>query len=63
MSSTGAFVYTQAASLPEELLPRLREATQKVNFDFDKDFTITDNTCQVRILLSIGLYMTKKILV
>eukprot|EP00816_Leptocylindrus_hargravesii_P011725 CAMPEP_0196815424 /NCGR_PEP_ID=MMETSP1362-20130617/49672_1 /TAXON_ID=163516 /ORGANISM="Leptocylindrus danicus, Strain CCMP1856" /LENGTH=489 /DNA_ID=CAMNT_0042192373 /DNA_START=8 /DNA_END=1477 /DNA_ORIENTATION=+ len=43
----GAVVYTPAASLPEELIPRLREAAQKVNFDFDKDFTITDNTCQV----------------
>lgn len=41
----GAVVYTQAASLPESLLPRLREAAKKVNFDFDKDFTITDNSC------------------
>jgi violaxanthin de-epoxidase len=41
----GVVVYTRDAALPMELLPRLRAAAQKVNFDFDKDFTITDNTC------------------
>lgn len=42
----GAVVYTRDAKLPESLLPRLREAAKKVNFDFDKDFDITDNTCK-----------------
>jgi violaxanthin de-epoxidase len=41
----GAVVYTRAASLPPSLLPRLRAAASKVNFDFDKDFVVTDNTC------------------
>lgn len=41
----GAVVYTRDSKLPEELMPRLREAAKKVNFDFDKDFTVTDNTC------------------
>ena len=41
----GAVVYTRAASLPPELLPRLRTAAAKVGFDFDQDFTVTDNTC------------------
>lgn len=43
----GAVVYTRDAALPESLLPRLREAAKKVNFDFDKDFTLTDNSCKV----------------
>jgi violaxanthin de-epoxidase len=42
----GAVVYTRDAKLPESLLPRLREAAKKVNFDFDKDFALTDNTCK-----------------
>jgi violaxanthin de-epoxidase len=41
----GAVVYTRDSKLPEELLPRLREAARKVNFDYDKDFKATDNTC------------------
>lgn len=41
----GAVVYTRDSKLPEELRPRLREAAKKVKFDFDKDFTVTDNTC------------------
>ena len=41
----GAVVYTRYAKLPPEIIPRLREAAKKVNFDFDKDFTATDNTC------------------
>ena len=41
----GAVVYTRDSKLPEELIPRLREAAKKVNFDFDKDFAVTDNTC------------------
>lgn len=42
----GVVIYTRASKLPEELIPRLRKAAEKVNFDFDKDFTITDNTCK-----------------
>ena len=41
----GVFVYTRDAQLPESLIPRLRIAANKVGFDFDKDFTVTDNTC------------------
>jgi len=43
----GAVVYTRDAQLPESLRPRLREAAKKVGFDFDKDFTVNDNTCRV----------------
>jgi len=39
-------VYTRDAKLPESLKPRLREAAKKVNFDFDKDFDVTDNSCK-----------------
>jgi len=42
----GAVVYTRDAKLPESLKPRLREAAKKVNFDFDKDFDVTDNSCK-----------------
>jgi violaxanthin de-epoxidase len=45
----GAFVYTRDRALPPELLPRMRIAAQKVGFDFDKDFTITDNTCPTEL--------------
>ncbi len=41
----GVVVYTRDSKLPQELIPRLREAAKKVNFDYDKDFTETDNTC------------------
>ena len=41
----GVVVYTRDSKLPESLIPRLRVAAEKVGFDFDKDFTITDNTC------------------
>jgi len=44
----GAVVYTRESRLPDSLIPRLRESVKKVNFDFDKDFTITDNTCRVQ---------------
>jgi len=43
----GAVVYTRDAKLPDSLLPRLREAAKKVNFDFDKDFSINDNSCKM----------------
>lgn len=42
----GAVVYTRDSKLPPALLPRLRAAAEKVKFNFDKDFTLTDNTCQ-----------------
>jgi violaxanthin de-epoxidase len=41
----GAVVYTRDSKLPTELIPRLREAAKKVNFDYDKDFKANDNTC------------------
>jgi violaxanthin de-epoxidase len=41
----GVFVYTREPKLPESLIPRMRIAAQKVGFDWDKDFTVTDNTC------------------
>jgi violaxanthin de-epoxidase len=41
----GAFVYTRDSKVPPELLPRLRAAAKKINYDYDKDFTETDNTC------------------
>lgn len=43
----GAVVYTRESKLPESLLPRLRESAKKIGYDFDKDFSLTDNTCQV----------------
>jgi len=42
----GVVVYTRDAKMPPELIPRLKEAAKKVNFDWDKDFTLTDNTCK-----------------
>lgn len=42
----GVVVYTRDARLPESLIPRIKEAVTKVNFDFDRDFVITDNTCK-----------------
>lgn len=42
----GAVVYTRDSKLPPELIPRLREAAKKINFDYDKDFAETDNTCK-----------------
>ena len=41
----GVVVYTRDAALPKSIVPRLRVAAQKVGFDFDRDFTITDNSC------------------
>jgi len=43
----GAFVYTREAKLPDSLLPRLRVAAKKIGYDYDKDFTATDNSCKV----------------
>jgi hypothetical protein len=43
----GAVVYTRNTKLPEVLLPQLREAAKKVNFDFDSDFKKTNNLCKV----------------
>jgi violaxanthin de-epoxidase len=43
----GAVVYTREAQLPPVLLPRLREAARRANpkWEFDRDFTVTDNSC------------------
>lgn len=38
-------VYSRAKDLPATIIPQLREAAAKVNLDFDKQFTTTDNTC------------------
>jgi violaxanthin de-epoxidase len=45
----GAVVYTRDAKLPTSLIPRLRAAAQKVGFDFDRDFTVTDNSCPTEL--------------
>merc|ERR1719491_1780201 len=42
----GVVIYTRDSKMPPELIPRLKEAAKKVNFDWDKDFKLTDNTCQ-----------------
>lgn len=41
----GATVYTRDSKMPESLRPRLRAAAAKVNYDFDRDFSLTDNSC------------------
>ena len=56
----GAVVYTRAAALPESLIPRLRAAAQKVGFDFDKDFTVTDNSCPSELSESEKLLLREK---
>jgi len=43
----GVVVYTRDAKLPESIIPRLRVAAKKVGFDYDKDFTATDNSCKI----------------
>jgi len=43
----GVVVYTRTAKLPDELIPRLRAAAAKVNFDYDKDFGACDNSCSL----------------
>lgn len=44
----GVFIYTRDAKFPEQLRPRMEAAAKKVGYDFNKDFTLTDNTCQVQ---------------
>jgi len=44
----GVVVYTRASKLPPELVPRLQKAAEKVRFNFDRDFTLVDNTCQAQ---------------
>ena len=56
----GVVVYTRASKLPEELLPRLREAAQKVGFDYDRDFTATDNTCPATLSEGEALLLREK---
>jgi violaxanthin de-epoxidase len=40
----GAVVYTSAAKLPKEIIPRLEAAAKKVGHDWS-EFTVTDNSC------------------
>lgn len=40
----GAVVYTKADLLPQEYIPELREAAEKVGLDWDQ-FVVTDNRC------------------
>merc|ERR1712157_590492 len=42
----GMVIYTRASSFPKELHDRMVTAVSKVNYDFDKDFVLTDNTCK-----------------
>ena len=56
----GVVVYTRAAALPTELIPRLREAARKVNFDWDRDFTVTDNTCPSELSAGEKLLLREK---
>lgn len=56
----GAVIYTPAKQLPEELIPRLREAAKKVNMDWDKEFVITDNSCPVAPSAGESLVMREK---
>jgi len=42
----GVVIYTRDSKLPDDILPRVRAAAEKVGFDFDKDFEVTDNTCR-----------------
>merc|ERR1711983_524008 len=42
----GCVVYTRASAFPQSIHDRVATAVSKVNnWDFEKDFTITDNTC------------------
>jgi violaxanthin de-epoxidase len=41
----GAFIYTTSPTLPEAIRPRLLKAAAAIHYDFDKDFTVTDNSC------------------
>jgi violaxanthin de-epoxidase len=56
----GVVVYTRDAKLPTQLLPRLREAAKKVNFDFDKDFELTDNSCPTNLSAGERLVLREK---
>ena len=42
----GAVVYSPERTIPPEVLDNIRTDAQKVNLDFDKQFTITDNKCE-----------------
>jgi len=56
----GVVVYTRDAALPQSLLPRLRTAAQTVGFDFDRDFTLTDNSCPSELSSSESLLLKEK---
>jgi violaxanthin de-epoxidase len=58
----GVVVYTRQAALPKELIPRLRIAANKVGFDFDKDFVLTDNSCPTELSEAQKLVMREQFL-
>jgi violaxanthin de-epoxidase len=58
----GVVIYTRQAALPKELIPRLRIAAQKVGFDFDKDFALTDNSCPTELSAAQKLVMREQFL-
>lgn len=58
----GAVIYTRDSKLPESLRPRLQAAAKKVNMDFDKDFTLTDNSCPVDMSPEEKLLLREKFL-
>lgn len=45
----GVVVYTTSPTLPDAIRPRLQKAAAAINFDFDKDFTVTDNSCPAEL--------------
>lgn len=45
----GAVVYTTSSTLPDSIRPRLQKAAAAIHYDFDKDFTITDNSCPAEL--------------
>lgn len=56
----GAVVYTREAKLPPSLIPRLREGVKKINYDFDRDFDITDNSCRANLNTEETLLLREK---
>lgn len=44
----GVVIYTRDASFPEAVRDRVSAAVRKVGFDFERDFTLTDNSCKTQ---------------
>lgn len=42
----GMVIYTRDSKFPPQIHDRVAKAVSKVNYDFDKDFELTDNTCK-----------------